>query len=168
MDVLPLPVQFRPTFDRIRASLSLSCTAASVPPRSLPEELALFMHGWPLLDTFSPVPKGESDGSRRSKPFWNELRGLSVADDDGGNGGCDGRCMKRLQAVKTFLEARSSGSSPRLKWAQVRSCGSVAFHAEFDATAEAIKGMLEEDEGLGFSLLEKEKTWAVNGTFGGD
>lgn len=76
--------------------------------------------------------------------------------------------MTRLQAVKTFLEARSSRSLPRLKWAQVRSCGSVAFHADFDSTVEAIKGMLEEDEGLGFSLLEKEKTRAVNGTFGGD
>ncbi|KAG8911220.1 hypothetical protein FRC01_005841, partial [Tulasnella sp. 417] len=125
-------------------------------PKAFPnvEELALSMHGWPILDAFTALPDGE--GSLVAT-CWNELRGLRVADPDPYSSRCGGRCMMRLEAVKSFLEVRSSRSLPRLKWAQVGSCGFVALEAGFDSTVEGIRAMLDEDEGLSFLVTRQVK-----------
>ncbi|KAG8944817.1 hypothetical protein FRC04_001555 [Tulasnella sp. 424] len=118
-------------------------------PRIFPNigELSLSRNGWPVLEMFSSLMNGESDGSS-SSPRWTELRGLSVADSD--EQCCDGKCMERLQGVRTFLKARSGKGLPRLKWAQVISCWPVESKFGFDSTVEGIREMLDEDDGLGF------------------
>ncbi|KAG9026055.1 hypothetical protein FS837_004748 [Tulasnella sp. UAMH 9824] len=123
-------------------------------PKAFPnvEELALFKYAWHLLRSFLPGPGEEDDGSR-SVRYWTKLRGLSVADPDKQR--CDSYCMEKLRAIEDYLRARSSNSLPCLEWAQVSSCDRVMMREGFDSTVEAVRGMLDDDDGLAFIFIEE-------------